>query len=69
MSNELDKKGILYAWVKDTYGEKCKHYEKDCACCVAWELYLRLVQVRPLVESAVSTGNIGDAPFPGRREK
>ena len=46
---ELDEEGILFNWIKDTYGTKCKHYEKDCACCVAWELYMRLVQIKPLI--------------------
>lgn len=64
MNNELDKKMILYGWVRDTYGQKCKDYEKDCACCVAWELYMRLVQVKPLVESTLSTGNINSLNTP-----
>jgi hypothetical protein len=49
---ELDEKGILYKWVQDCYGQRCKHFEDSCACCVAWGLYDRLVQIEPLVQKS-----------------
>lgn len=41
---ELDEKNILSNWVKSTYGERCSETEEGCACCIAWNLYDRLVQ-------------------------
>ncbi len=48
---ELDENKILFNWVKDIYGKKCSEFEKDCACCIAWELYDRLVQNKDILQN------------------
>lgn len=49
MEDDLDKKEVLFGWILETYGKRCKDYEQNCACCVAWTLYDRLTQKKPLV--------------------
>lgn len=38
-------------WMKENYGKRCPEYEEGCACCTAWELYDRLVQIKPLIKN------------------
>ena len=33
----------LNEWMVEYYGKRCPEYEKDCACCEAWELYDKLI--------------------------
>lgn len=41
---ELDGNKVLFNWVKTIYGKRCPEIEEGCACCIAWNLYDRLVQ-------------------------
>ena len=47
----LDGGKTLYNWMKTIYGERCPEYEKGCSNCTAWNLYDRLIQKKPLVET------------------
>jgi hypothetical protein len=41
--DECFDEAIHESWLEDTleklYGAKCKDYEKNCACCQAWNIY------------------------------
>ena len=41
---ELDEDKTLFNWIKDNYGTRCPDFEKECGCCIAWNLYDRLIQ-------------------------
>ncbi len=30
--------------IEDLYGARCPDYEKDCACCRAWDVYDNIIQ-------------------------
>ena len=50
LEDDLDEDKILFNWIKEGYGERCSDYSEGCACCVAWELYDRLVQKKDLIQ-------------------
>lgn len=41
---KLMQNKVLFNWIKDNYGPRCPDFEKECACCIAWNLYDRLIQ-------------------------
>lgn len=49
---ELDEDSVLLNWIKKNYGAKrCGEVLETCGSCVAWNLYDRLVQNKPLIQN------------------
>tara|TARA_Y100000034_G_C6894699_1_gene412284 strand:+ start:867 stop:1256 length:390 start_codon:yes stop_codon:yes gene_type:complete len=46
--NKCYEEAIHENWLEETieklYGKKCKDYNKNCACCQAWEIYNTIIE-------------------------
>ena len=51
IEDDLDENRILFKWMIKNYGKRCPDFEERCACCVAWNLYDRLIQKEDLIKN------------------
>jgi len=41
--DEASRESWLEELIEKLYGKKCRDYEKDCACCQAWNVYETII--------------------------